>query len=181
MPPHKKSIRLNIELDCIEFDLTQGQVGLISHESKWVLEKYNFYAAWNKTKKDYYILYKDNEDGKIQRLHRLLTDFPPYPEFQVDHINGNPKDNRLSNLTVGSASDNQRNQLIKNKYGVRNIRYIKRDNAYEAEIIDNEGGKKTLTRSCKKWGKEKALQLCKDWRLQKEKEYKGYNKNVNKM
>lgn len=42
MVGHTKPICINKELNCIEFDLTQGQVGLIDHESKWVLDKYKF-------------------------------------------------------------------------------------------------------------------------------------------
>lgn len=47
MPPHSKQIHENKEFNCLEIELTQGQVGLISHESKWVLEQYNFWASWH--------------------------------------------------------------------------------------------------------------------------------------
>ena len=124
MPPHSKPIRENEELNCLEFDLTQGQVGLISHESSWILDKYNFHAHWSPTKKDYYVNYHDEHDKKMKNLHQLLMRFPT--ELQVDHINGNTRDNRLSNLRVVSQSQNQRNAKIKNKFGVHGIGYCER-------------------------------------------------------
>jgi hypothetical protein len=173
MPLHKKPVRENEELNCLEIDLTQGQVGLISHESKWVLDKFNFYAHWKPKKKDYYVRYND-EHGKMKSLHQLLMDFPAYPKLQVDHLNGNPRDNRLSNLRVVTHSQNQRNTKLKNKFGVHGIRYDENLDKYTAEIWNNNGKKLICSRACKKHGREQALELVKKWRKQKEKEFGNY-------
>lgn len=52
-------------------------------------------------------------DGKIIRLSRLLLakELALHPEqMQVDHINGNPQDNRRCNLRIASALQNNQNK-----------------------------------------------------------------------
>jgi hypothetical protein len=176
MPSHSKDIRHNEELNCIEFDLTQGQVGLIDYSSGWVLDKYNFCANLSRISKKngdkkYYIQYWDGK--KYPQLHQLLTDFPELP-LQIDHLNGNGLDDRMCNLEVKDPSGNQRNREVTNPFGVRGIRYDEKRDCYQAQIYNNEGKHKTFSRSCKKYGKEEALRLCIEWRLKKEKEFGGY-------
>jgi hypothetical protein len=173
MAPHMKTIRENEELNCLEFDLTQGQVGLISKESRWVLDKFNFSAHWSKGKKDYYVEYND-DDYKKKRLHQLLMNFPSYPKFHVDHVNGNTRDNRVENLRIVTPRQNTRNTIVKNPLGMHNVHYCKKEDYYRARIYDNEGKQKSFSLSCKTHGKERALELVKGWRKQKEKEFGEY-------
>ena len=62
---------------------------------------------------------------------------------------------------------------MKNKWGMHGIHYDPKRDTFQAFINDNNKKGKCYSRSCKKYGKEKALELVKEWRLQKQKEF-GY-------
>lgn len=49
--------------------------------------------------------------GKYRRLHRILLNAPNH--LEVDHINGNRIDNRLSNLRLVTHQDNGRNLKLR--------------------------------------------------------------------
>jgi len=46
--------------------------------------------------------------GKTERLHRVLIGAPP--GYVIDHVNGNPLDNRRVNLRVATVSQNAKNR-----------------------------------------------------------------------
>lgn len=58
--------------------------------------------------------YQIGIDGRIHRSHRLawLYVHGKWPEHHIDHINGNPADNRIANLRDVPRSTNQQNQRI---------------------------------------------------------------------
>lgn len=66
-----------------------------------------------------------NINYKVTKLHRYILDAPP--DLVVDHINGDPKDNRLINLRLCSSSENNKNNSIQknNKLGYPGIRKTK--------------------------------------------------------
>lgn len=81
------------------------------------------------------------------QAHRVIWklcngDEPP----QIDHINGNPSDNRLSNLRAATNAENSRNYR-KRKAGssrYHGVCWVKRDEAWAARISDGNGGKISL-------------------------------------
>lgn len=72
--------------------------------------------------------------GKMIRLHRFVTQAPD--GLVVDHINGNPLDNRKANLRVCTQKENSRNRKAysTNKSGFKGVSYDKRLSAYRATI-----------------------------------------------
>ena len=63
-------------------------------------------------------------DGKVYRVHRLIykMHYGYCPEF-LDHINGDPGDNRLENLRPATNQQNNANkkQLRNNKVGLKGV------------------------------------------------------------
>lgn len=98
--------------DCFLFDLVTSHV-------------------WGKCANGYSVTY-DNGVGIL--AHRLLLN--PKADELVDHINGNKKDNRLSNLRVCNKSQNAYNSKIRsnNKSGYTGVYYRHDTNKWVAEI-----------------------------------------------
>lgn len=78
-------------------------------------------------------------DGKEYFSHRLawLYEFGEFPSGLVDHINGDRKDNRISNLRQASLSQNGFNRGIQptNTSGVKGISWCKRRGQWRAIIM----------------------------------------------
>ena len=85
--------------------------------------------------KDGYIYTK--LDGKKYMVHRLawLIVHGSWP-FQIDHINGIRKDNRLCNLRIASMSENQYNSKIsvRNTSGHKGVSWHKHTGKWQAQI-----------------------------------------------
>lgn len=80
--------------------------------------------------------------GKYVRLNRFLLNVTERGQ-EVDHIDRNPLNNRLSNLRVCNRSQNVMNTSIRedNKYNCKGISYDKRVSKWRANITVN---KKTI-------------------------------------
>jgi len=79
------------------------------------------------------------------KAHRLALLYVTgyMPAMQVDHINGNPMDNRLCNLREASHTENRRNAGVQrnNKSGFKGVCWSKQNKGWHAQIsID---GKRT--------------------------------------
>ena len=82
-----------------------------------------------------YVLYSGTKDGLIcKRLHRIIMGDPE--DLVVDHINGDPLDNRKDNLRVVTVQQNNMNQGINknNKSGVAGVSWNKNANKWVAQI-----------------------------------------------
>lgn len=78
--------------------------------------------------------------GESYLLHRIAWvmggNEMPHDDFHIDHINGNPLDNRLCNLRVATNSQNVSNGNVRknNTSGIRGVSYFKRDRKWGATI-----------------------------------------------
>ncbi len=77
-------------------------------------------------------------DGKLYLGHRLawLHYYGSWPEKFIDHINGNPQDNRISNLRQATNQQNSFNQKRprNNTTGFKGVNFHKRHSLYQAYI-----------------------------------------------
>lgn len=80
-------------------------------------------------------------DGKYYLAHRLIFFMMVgrWPEHQIDHINGDPSDNRWSNLREATPAENSRNLRTKssNTSGVTGVGWDARRGKWRAEIKVN--------------------------------------------
>jgi hypothetical protein len=79
--------------------------------------------------------------AKNLRAHRVVWALKhgEWPQGQIDHINGNRLDNRLSNLRCVSHQANGKNQKLRstNTSGLTGVDYVARLSKWRAQIIDN--------------------------------------------
>lgn len=64
----------------------------------------------------------------------------PYPEFEIDHINGVRTDNRIKNLRKVTKSENQRNAAMRknNQSGVMGVNWVKSRQRWVCRIWDGK-------------------------------------------
>jgi len=75
-------------------------------------------------------------DGTYYSAHRIVWlicfgEYPAYPAYEIDHINGDRSDNRIANLRKVTKSDNQRNagKRVNNTSGVHGVNWKPRYNS----------------------------------------------------
>lgn len=86
-------------------------------------------------------------DGKRRTflIHRLVwyvaTGVDPGAK-QIDHIDGNPLNNRIENLRLASHAENMRNTKLQrnNSSGYKGVTWCKRNNKWVAQIRANNRG-----------------------------------------
>lgn len=103
-----------------KFDVISKKHGifeiLIDKEDQERVMQYNW--SISKSSTDYFRVETRLPTQKLIRLHRFIMKVGP-GESEVDHINGNPLDNRKSNLRLATRDQNMRNIRPdrKNKHG----------------------------------------------------------------
>ena len=113
--------------------------------------------------------YKEIWIGRTKVLvHRLAWAFVygEHPKGLIDHINGDPSDNRISNLRC--VTDLENNQNISkptraSKTGVRGVHFSSRINRWIAQI--------TVNRKCSHLGCFKTIEDAKEAYLKAKKEF----------
>lgn len=82
---------------------------------------------------------------KIIKVHRLawLLYYKEWPNGMIDHINGNPADNRIQNLRCVSHAENMKNCSLRidNKSGVTGVSFDKWSNKWTVRIREGAGKK----------------------------------------
>ena len=75
-------------------------------------------------------------NGKVHKAHRLiyLYHYGNIPTY-IDHIDGDPKNNRIENLRPCSKSENacNRGKQSNNTSGVKGVSYVKKLNKWRAQ------------------------------------------------
>lgn len=120
--------------------LSMGQEAIVDNSTYEYLNKFKWSAHKN-SPNTFYAIRTMYVDGKRFRifLHKYLMNAGP--EQQVDHINRNSLDNRLSNLRLASKSQNAINCVKKKtkKYPApRGVYWHKRLNRWFASIRHNK-------------------------------------------
>jgi len=81
-------------------------------------------------------------DGRQYLLHRLAWMFVygSFPDVHLDHINGNPTDNRIENLRCANFTQNNQNRgrQSSNKCGFKGVYYCKKKRRWVSQICANK-------------------------------------------
>lgn len=105
-------------------------------EDKPLIEDKKWYRLTQGNNKFRVIYQEPQKKGRarIKYLHRLVMGYPE--GLEVDHINGNPLDNRKANLRVATHAQNLQNRATKgtyvNKTGHRGVSW---DSAREKYVV----------------------------------------------
>ena len=80
-------------------------------------------------------------DGKAYPSHRIIYKlFNENFEGFIDHIDGNPSNNKINNLRVATAEENQRNAKLRkdNTSGIKGVSYDKSKNSWRVRLQVNK-------------------------------------------
>ncbi len=120
---------------CVWVGLTKGQWTLLD-EADTELDE----AAWHSTKglAGHYACRTVPGSGGYEKLHRVIAQRMglTIDGLEVDHINGDPLDNRRANLRVATTAENQRNASVRsdNSSGTKGVGWYKPKQMWQAYI-----------------------------------------------
>jgi hypothetical protein len=98
----------SINLFYAEMPLTQGQVAIVDAADYEWLRQWKWHAHWNTYAKKFYVdrTVRTENRNRTVLIHREILGLGAGDKRDVDHINGNPLDNRRINLRVATTSQN---------------------------------------------------------------------------
>lgn len=77
-------------------------------------------------------------DDLLLRAHRVIwaMHHGEWPKNEIDHINGNPSDNRIANLRAATRSENEHNKSMRanNTSGVSGVTWDKRRGKWRTQV-----------------------------------------------
>lgn len=136
--------------DCTHIEREEDYYRYYCHNGESFIfspEDYEFISAhrWHNNSQGYAVC--TMPDRKSLRLARALMGISD-DEHCVDHINGNPRDNRRENLRVVTYAENNRNSSLRghNKSGYKGVFLAKTKKKYEAAINLGNGRSEYLGR-----------------------------------
>lgn len=105
-----------------KIELTKGKIALVDDEDFEYLNQYSWHAVLKRN--DKYAArarIKINNKYKMFFMHRIILEISS--NLTIDHINGNPLDNRKENLRIATNQENQRNREvpIHNKLKIKGV------------------------------------------------------------
>ena len=113
--------------------LNRDKVALIDNQDWILVSQYKWF--WNKARRN---VYRNKKDKKSSFIHRLIMN--PPNDMDVDHANGNPLDNRRSNLRICTRSQNNCNKAkqCNNTSGYKGVYWDKKNNKWRAKVSVNK-------------------------------------------
>jgi hypothetical protein len=120
-----------------EIQLTKGYVALVDDEDAEWLSKHRWHVCPDVRSKS--VRAMSVVGGKNTFMHRLILN--PPAKLEIDHINGNPLDNRRSNLRIVTHQQNIWNRKLPTPFGFTGV-WRQRNSAYYAAI--RVGGKRKI-------------------------------------
>ncbi len=129
-----------------EIQLTQGQIATVDDNLAEVVSQYSWYAHWDYHSHTFRAMRTDRSEGKQRTtyMHRFIWELVngPVPSgLEIDHINGDTLDNRLSKLklvtTRGNQSNRKRRRDGKTSSQYPGVTWNKQNKKWKAQIIVN--------------------------------------------
>lgn len=122
------------------YPLSKNRYALIDDEDKSLVMHYKW---WVGSQGRAYTSVRVDGKAKNMSMHRFIM-VPP-PDMSVDHINGNPLDNRRTNLRIVTHAQNLQNRQGATRVsssGVRNVYYHPGKKKYQVKL---EVGQRTIS------------------------------------
>ena len=112
--------------------LSNGMYAKVDDDKYETLKQIRWHAKRHPTTGNWYVV--GSHKGKTVSMHRLILEAPM--GTHVDHINGNGRDNRKTNLRLVTAAQNSRNRgkTRKNTTGYKGVSRQKGRRKFRAQI-----------------------------------------------
>lgn len=109
--------------------LTKGKTAVVDDKDYYELSKYKWHSL-----NGYAARRGKQGESRYVRMHRVVAEAED--GMEVDHINGDPLDNRRENLRVCTHAENLKNRKLNknNKSGYKGVRWHVKDKKWRAEI-----------------------------------------------